>query len=104
MNSFFLSLRQLRIIVFNKRINPGHPKTAISVISPKTNCYKVGFGIYRATLGLVFLEDQKQSLRLFFLTNGPRIDPDGVLMPAPSTRRNSAQRTFYVRKENFITE
>ena len=77
---------------------------AISVISPKTNCYKVGFGIYRATLGLVFLEDQKQSLRLFFLTNGPRIDPDGVLMPAPSKRRNSAQRTFYVRKENFITE
>ena len=104
MNSFFLSLRQLRIIVFDKRINPGHPKTAISVISPKTNCYKVGFGIYRATLGLVFLEDQKQSLRLFFLTNGPRIDPDGVLMPAPSKRRNSAQRTFYVRKENFITE
>ena len=104
MNGFLLSLRQLRIIVFNRRINPGHPKTAISVISPKTNCYKVGFGIYRSTLGLIFLKDQKQSMRLFFLTNGTMTDPDGVLMPGPSKRRNSAQRTFYERKENFITE
>lgn len=103
--SLSLSLRRLTTIK-KKRSSPGHPEKAVSgtIIPPQSKLLHSGIRHLRAHIGLIFLKDPKQSIWLFFPISGPMIDPNGVLTPEPSKRRNSAQSTFYARKENFYYE
>lgn len=102
---FPVHLRQ-RIVIKHKMIYPGLSQKTVSdtVILFDHKLPQDGIWHLWAHIRPHILKRPKVKHKAVFPINGPMTEPDGVLMPGPWKRQNSAQSTFYTRKENFITK